>query len=472
MRVVHSVLAGLLFALAAAAGIANAQPVQQDMTETEVAFDSHGVTLRGTVFTPASPGRHPAVVLIHGSGPGPRAEYLPEAQAFARAGVTTLVFDKRTIGYSTTHRDFSLLADDALAGVALLRTRTDVDPAAVGLWGFSEGGWVAPLAAARSPEVAFVVTIGGSGRTPLRTQTWSLRNRLAHQGITGSLPAAVAGPGAQFINGTGLFPEANFDPAPVLAQIHAPVLALWGEHDVKVPAAESAEIFQSELARAGNHSVTTCFVPGAGHNGHRTTDGFDSIGGAVFDGKPLGELGPGYADVITDWIHAVADGRPPASSAVPAPPETSLSRAPDGRPAYEYAALAFLLIGFAAYPLSAAARMLLRRSDTRRPSSVRWAARSVSALGLATVLGGVACVEWVLVTGAQRAPAVVLLGQPLQWLIVHILAATVLLAVAALALTWWRNRNRIDAISRAQLAILLLTGCVFVPWALHWQLLR
>ncbi|WP_405135155.1 alpha/beta hydrolase family protein [Nocardia sp. NBC_01388] len=141
--------------------------------------------------------------------------------------MTTLVFDKRTIGYSTIHRDFSLLADDALAGVALLRARTDVDPAAVGLWGFSEGGWVAPLAAARSPEIAFVVTIGGSGRTPLRTQTWSLRNRLAHQGITGSLPATVAGPGAQFINGTGLFPEANFDPAPVLARVRAPVLALW-----------------------------------------------------------------------------------------------------------------------------------------------------------------------------------------------------------------------------------------------------
>lgn len=89
---------------------------------------------------------------------------------------------------------------------------------------------------------------------------------------------------------------------------------------MKVPAAESAEIFQRELARAGNHSVTTRFVPGAGHNGHRTTDGFDSIGGAVFDGKPLGELGPGYADVITDWIHAVADGHPPAWSAAPAPP--------------------------------------------------------------------------------------------------------------------------------------------------------
>lgn len=95
----------------------------------------------------------------------------------------------------------------------------------------------------------------------------------------------------------------------------------------------------------------------------------------------------------------------------------------------------------------------------------------MSALGPATVLGGVACVEWVLATGAQRPPSVIVVGQPLQWLVVHILSATVLFAVAVLALTWWRNRNRIDAISRAQLAILLLTGCALLPWALHWQLL-
>jgi hypothetical protein len=135
------------------------------LTRTEVSFrGGDGVILHGAVVAPSRiAGRVPGIVLVGCSGPGPRQEYTQEAEAFARGGVATLVYDKRTTGYSKMHRDFSLLAADALAGVRTLRARPGVDPAKVGLWGFSEGGWVAPLAASRSSDVVGQARAGSAG---------------------------------------------------------------------------------------------------------------------------------------------------------------------------------------------------------------------------------------------------------------------------------------------------------------------
>src|SRR5829696_7905314 len=96
-----------------------------------------------------------------------------EAEAYARHSIVSLIYDKRTVGYSMLHRDYSVLADDALAGVQVLRGRDEVDPARVGIWGQSEGAWVAPLAASRSADVAFVITVGAIGVTPARQQAWA-----------------------------------------------------------------------------------------------------------------------------------------------------------------------------------------------------------------------------------------------------------------------------------------------------------
>ena len=88
---------------------------------------------------------------------------LVRTEVSLRSGDLTLVYDKRAAGCTQTHRGYSQLADDALAAAALLRTRPEVDPAKVGLRGISEGGWVVPMAAARSPELAFIVVVGADG---------------------------------------------------------------------------------------------------------------------------------------------------------------------------------------------------------------------------------------------------------------------------------------------------------------------
>ncbi|WP_277994263.1 prolyl oligopeptidase family serine peptidase [Streptomyces sp. MST-110588] len=458
MAVLSGLLTGALLLLTAPMAHAEGD----GLVRQEVTFrGGRGLVLHGTVLSNnGPPGAKPGIVLVGGSGSGPREEYRQEAEAFARAGITTLVYDKRTIGYSLLHRDFGLLADDAVAGVRLLQSRSGVNPRQVGLWGFSEGGWVAPLAAARSTDVAFVVTIGGSGYDPLRTQTWNLATHLRHQGVGAPFRRTVAGPAAQFVASTGRFPAAGYDPLPALERLHrTPVLALWGDHDTQVPPQESAQVFREALARAGNRHAVIGFVAGGAHNGHRTSDGFDRIGGPPFHGKKLGELAPGYAQTMTSWVRAVAAGHPPASSAAAAPGQALATTPVPGHTWYAWLAPALLLLGFAAYPVSA----LLRRGPVLRP--VRW----LAGLGLLAVVATVACSIAVFVAGDGVAAPVVW-GRPALWLVAQGLAVAVLVSACLSAVALRRRPLTWNRAAWLRLAPVGLAAVGFLPWAVWWGL--
>jgi pimeloyl-ACP methyl ester carboxylesterase len=142
--------------------------------EEEVTYENKaaGVKLAGTLTLPKGKGPFPAVLLISGSGPQDRNEallghkpFLVLADHLTRQGLAVLRVDDRGVGGSTgdtmesTTADF---ADDALAGVAFLKGRKEIDPKRIGLLGHSEGGVVAPLAATKSKDVAFVVLLAGT----------------------------------------------------------------------------------------------------------------------------------------------------------------------------------------------------------------------------------------------------------------------------------------------------------------------
>jgi pimeloyl-ACP methyl ester carboxylesterase len=101
----------------------------------------------GTLYMPRAGGRHPAIVAV----PGVIA--LP-APYFARRGIAFLALDKRADWQSST---FEKIADDVVAAVHSLRTRSDIDPKKIGIYASSQGGWIAPIAAVRSPSIAFLV---------------------------------------------------------------------------------------------------------------------------------------------------------------------------------------------------------------------------------------------------------------------------------------------------------------------------
>src|SRR5579863_8414522 len=143
--------------------------------EDDVTYDNkvQNVTLAATFTIPQGTGPFPAVVLITGSGPQDRDESLLGHKPFlilsdylTRHGVAVLRADDRGIGKSTgvfskaTTADF---ATDTEAGIAYLKTRSEVNQRKIGLIGHSEGGVIAPMVAARNKDVAFIVMMAGTG---------------------------------------------------------------------------------------------------------------------------------------------------------------------------------------------------------------------------------------------------------------------------------------------------------------------
>lgn len=439
--------------------------------EAAVSFRSGDVVLDGTVLIPEGPGPWPAMAMVHGAGPSLREKQRPEAEAFAQAGIATLIYDKRSAGYSQVERSYELLADDALAAVRLLQSRPEVDPGAVGLWGLSEGAWVAPLAAARSGDVAFLVLVGASAISPARQVAWNLETILRHQGVAGSMLTAIPHRGVRLLADAGLLAEADHDPIPTLERLSQPVLALWGALDRIGPPADNGRLLQAALDRGGNRAYVLRFFPNADHDLRVSPDGFTPR--TVRD-----PLAAGYVDVVAAWVPEAARGEAPGPSVDPLPSQ--------GRPApavfpgawhesasVQLAVLVLLAAAFLAYPVVAAGRLLARRRSSRRPSgAVRWAAGALTTAGLATLSGWVTYLGFVMITGAgQLAPVVA--GRPLGWLLLQALALVTVAATAALALCWWSSARRgaIGRRDRWRLGALVAAGLFFIPWAASWGLL-
>jgi dienelactone hydrolase len=134
---------------------------------------TEGDTLAGTFTFPKEGGPFAAVVMITGSGAQNRNEevfghkpFLVISDYLTRHGIAVLRFDDRGFGKSTgdyksaTSKDF---ATDVLAGVEYLKTRNEVNKKEIGLIGHSEGGLIAPMVAAKSSDVAFIVLMAGPG---------------------------------------------------------------------------------------------------------------------------------------------------------------------------------------------------------------------------------------------------------------------------------------------------------------------
>jgi pimeloyl-ACP methyl ester carboxylesterase len=91
--------------------------------------------------------------------------FLVLADYLTRRGIAVLRVDDRGVGGSTgdvataTSED---LAGDVLAGVTLLKGRAEIDGTKIGLVGHSEGGMIAPMAAVRSEDVAYLVLMAGT----------------------------------------------------------------------------------------------------------------------------------------------------------------------------------------------------------------------------------------------------------------------------------------------------------------------
>jgi dienelactone hydrolase len=451
---VAAVLAVVLLAVAVV--VMPARPVSAGVPETPVSFTSHGVRLHGSVLAAPGSGRHPAVVIVDGSGPHGRYDHRIEAESFARAGIVTLVYDKRTAGYSMLHRDFSVLADDALAAAAVLRARADVDPARVGLWALSEGTWVAELAAARSPELAFLVLVGASGVPPVRQQSWSTAEALRHDGVSGSMVDTVGLRLPRLAAAAGLFAEAHFDPVPVLRRVHQPVLALWGTLDRSSPPAESSRLISAALHASGA-PYQQRFFPGAQHDLHSSPDGYHVTDEQTYTA--------GYQQLVARWVLDPAADPGRTDLATP-PHQQRQSRAVPPLRGWEsvpvqLAVVVLMLLGFAGYAVASAVGRIRRVAGrTRMP----WSVRVLAWTGPSTVLILPLFLLYASNPDAALGPAP--LGRPIPWLVLQLLALTNTVALLHATVVLVRGSAR-----PRRVAPLLVAGALLVPWSLYWGLL-
>ena len=217
---------------------AHAQAVLPMPTE-EVTFTSEGARLSGTLYTPQV--SYTAVVLVHGSGQESRMREF--ATLLAASGISVLTYDKRGVGASegvytgpevgTNNIDSTnlhLLAQDARAAVKLLKQKLPSLP--LGLLGFSQAGWIIPLAATANPLVEFMVLFSG----PTVTTLEQLRFQFYTAGRTDFWEHHSETDAREHIqNDPDRFQFAPTDPKESLAALTIPGLWLFGGKDIQIP---------------------------------------------------------------------------------------------------------------------------------------------------------------------------------------------------------------------------------------------
>ena len=283
----------------------------------EVTFKNKkaGVTLSGTLTLPKKEGVYPVVILISGSGPQNRDEELMGHKPFlvlsdylTRNGIGVLRYDDRGTASSTgdfktaTTQDF---ATDVQAAIAFLMTKKGVNKKEIGLAGHSEGGIIAPIVAAKSKNVAFIVLLAGTGipgdellllqqeligrasgeseenlilgkkeNTELfeiikkSTDLDQIKKDLSvhmlaslKENPDSGKPEGVSD--EEYVKYTveqiatpWMVYFIKYNPAIILGKVKCPVLAINGSKDLQVPAKENLTAIQTALAKGGNQKVT------------------------------------------------------------------------------------------------------------------------------------------------------------------------------------------------------------------------
>jgi pimeloyl-ACP methyl ester carboxylesterase len=273
---------------------------------------------------PDSPGRHPALVGLHPANDGSRDHYLFRhlAAVLPPRGIAVLRYDRRGDDIP-----LELQADDALSASAVLRSRDDIAPKRIGLWGFSQGAWVAPLVAARSDEIAFLVLVASTGVTPALQMLYGTTKHARRAGfgldvearivalrrtiddwrrgrVTRELAQAAVDAVAEepwfphaWVRrklGDGAWPDMDFDPEPVFSRVHVPVLLFYGEDDEWQPIETSVAAWRRSARRAGNSDVTVVRLAGTRHA--------PTLGGV----EDASAIGPEYEHTLVSWLEAHA----------------------------------------------------------------------------------------------------------------------------------------------------------------------
>jgi uncharacterized protein len=281
--------------------------------EEEVTYENPQAKtkLAATLTVPPGKGPFPAVLLMAGSGPHDRDEsimghkpFLVLADYLTRKGIVVLRADKRGVGKSTGDYSQAVMADfaaDAQAGVAYLKTRSEVDVHKIGLVGHSEGGVEAPMAAVNNHDVDFVIMMAGPGvrgdqllpaqlrlieqsagksseeiEKDVATQNDVLAavekikddtalEKDLREKLAGKVPDEQIEMQVKVVSSPWFRGLLDYDPTVTLAKLTCPVLAINGEKDLQVPPDQNLPPIRKALAASGNKNYEVDELPGLNH---------------------------------------------------------------------------------------------------------------------------------------------------------------------------------------------------------------
>jgi len=289
----------------------------------ELTFRSGPTTLHGTLWLPPGKGPFPALAIVPAGALG-RAAAAPFTHFFLSEGYAVLAYDRRA-----EKVEFPLYAQDAVAAVQVLREQPEVNAKHVGLWGHSQGGWLALMAAARSSDIAFVIDHSG-----MMVPAWQQElYRLSAESLADSTPPETVQPAVAFetllmrVAATGKgWPEVaaqlaikpppawlplvyqpdslaqlqriwrddfSFDPRPEVTTVRQPVLALYGGLDRSTPIESAAHLLRA-IGPQGKVEVE--FFPLANHAF------LESKTGGNAEIPRLTRFVPGMFDSLRAWL--------------------------------------------------------------------------------------------------------------------------------------------------------------------------
>lgn len=278
-------------------------PSERKIIAEQIIFDRVGARLSGTLYYPADGRGLATMIAFHGAQAPLRSEplYRHLIQVLPKLGMAVFVFDRRGSGQSSQGSvapgDFEALADDGVAAFAALAKRPAVDPARLGFWGLSQGGWLALQAAARAPRAAFAVAISAPMTGADVQMNFAVANVLRIKGVPeqsvqrviaartavdqftmGKLPRAQAAAAEASIVGEPWYRDTYIrgniddpawrkqiesDPLAALDQSRVPTLIMYGQGDPWVPVAGSLTALKRSAARHPHVEVRV--IEGADH---------------------------------------------------------------------------------------------------------------------------------------------------------------------------------------------------------------
>lgn len=241
-----------------------------DYTIQDVKFESQGVTLAGSILRPKNP--FAAVVIVHGSDPVKRE--MEFAKRLAKEGIAVLTYDKRGVGESggvyvgpsvgTNNIDstnLNLLSSDANEAVKTFQTYLKDKKTPIGLVGFSQAGWIIPIAASKNPQIEFMVLFSCPTITTLEQLRFQFYTN-GNNNFWGTHTDADAREHTE--NDPDKYQFVATDPKTSLNALSIPGLWLFGEKDIQIPVKMCIEQLNTFKVQGKPFEYT--LFPTLGHN--------------------------------------------------------------------------------------------------------------------------------------------------------------------------------------------------------------